>query len=509
MGERASGDSLMGSVSNSEGAPVIRTQNMQQRRDQMRRALWLVGILVLLLAIPASTAFAQGGSGDKFIIGQDYALAAGERLDGSLAMIGGNVTLEENSLVNGDVAVLGGTLEIAGTVHGSIAVFGGSVSLTDKAVVEGDLTTFGGSVQRAPGAEISGEVLQGPRLPEVPRLPEIPGIPITPETPRVMVPHDGPVNLLSRIVRWQLSAVGWGLLLALLGVVSVLVAPKALGQIASTAASEVGLSLGVGLLTLIVGLLAGGLLLIACGLGLLIWLAVWVGFIVGWIGIGLWVGRRLLNAFEVRRVSALWEVAVGVFLITLLGRMPWCIGFLFTVSVGAIGLGAVVLTRFGTQPADGVRRAPTGGDEPGRGVSDALALTAGMTAQAEPIAESAIGVSVPESDAVGVILAIPPEEPRPNLPTATPEEFAAEEPPAGEIPPERVLANDEFEVIVGVGPEYARRLRAAGVVTFADLAAANPADISAMIDVSVERILRDDWVGQAQQLLGPQQLLGR
>jgi len=88
------------------------------------------------------------------------------------------------------------------------------------------------------------------------------------------------------------------------------------------------------------------------------------------------------------------------------------------------------------------------------------------------------------------------------MPMAAPEMFEAEDLPAGEVPPERVLAKDDLEVIVGVGPEYARRLRAAGVATFADLAAANPADLSTMIDVNVERILRDDWIGQARQLLG-------
>ncbi|PKO21118.1 MAG: hypothetical protein CVU38_16495 [Chloroflexi bacterium HGW-Chloroflexi-1] len=444
----------------------------------MRRNFWLVGALVLLLlAIPTSTAFAQGGSGDKLIIGQNYVLASGERLDGNLAMIGGNATLEAGSQVNGDVAVIGGALKIDGTVHGSIAVFGGAVALTDTAVVEGDLVTFGGSVQRAPGAVISGEAFQGPRLPEAPRLPEIPGIPAMPEMPRGVVSRSGPVDLLASIVRWQLSTLGWGLLLALLGVVAVLVAPKALERIASTAAGEPGLSLGVGLLTLIVGFLAGTLLLIVCGLGLLIWLAVWVAFIIGWIGIGLWVGQRLLSAFKARNVSSLGEVALGVFLITLLGRMPWCIGFLFTVSVGAIGLGAVVLTRFGTQSV--------GGGGTGRGVPQALPVTAGLTAEAQSITAPPIVVSEPETDAASVTEAAPQSE-------------AA----AGEVPPERVLAKDDLEVIVGVGPEYARRLRAAGVATFADLAAANPADLSTMIDVNVERILRDDWIGQARQLLG-------
>jgi hypothetical protein len=42
--------------------------------------------------------------------------------------------------------------------------------------------------------------------------------------------------------------------------------------------------------------------------------------------------------------------ALGVFIITFLSRLPFCLGGIFGVMIGAIGLGAVLLTRFGTRP---------------------------------------------------------------------------------------------------------------------------------------------------------------
>jgi hypothetical protein len=151
------------------------------------------------------------------------------------------------------------------------------------------------------------------------------------------------------VVGWELVTLGWSLLLALLGIVAIAVAPRAVGRVATTAATDTLVSFGMGLLTLAVGLALGLFLLIACCLGLLVWLALAVAWFVGWLAVGLWVGQRLFYLLKVRGVSALAEVALGVFLITLLARIPACIGFFFGLIVGCIGLGAVVLTRFGTR----------------------------------------------------------------------------------------------------------------------------------------------------------------
>ncbi len=87
------------------------------------------------------------------------------------------------------------------------------------------------------------------------------------------------------------------------------------------AATQPALSFGAGLLTFVVGVLAGTLLLIACCLGVFVWLALLIAIAVGWIAVGLWLGQRLLTALKVRDTSVLVEVALGVFLITVLGRL--------------------------------------------------------------------------------------------------------------------------------------------------------------------------------------------
>ena len=188
------------------------------------------------------------------------------------------------------------------------------------------------------------------------------------------------------------------------------VAPKPMSRIANAAAKEPALSFGAGLLTFIVGILAGALLLIACCLGVFVWLALLISIAVGWIAVGLWAGQRLLAALKVRDASALAKVALGVFLITVLGRLPCCLGALFSAVVGSIGLGAVVLTRFGSQPLVPGGRGPSTPTAQSLEELDAevLAPLALPTVGAAPVApESAEG----EDSTLSVSGELPPSEP--------------------------------------------------------------------------------------------------
>jgi hypothetical protein len=321
----------------------------------MRRALLVSILVVLILGAAGSAVYAQGG-GDKFVFGENFVLHADQVLGGNLAVLGGTATLEQGSTVKGDVAVAGGQLIIAGTVEGSAAVLGGTAVLEDTAVIEGDFASFGGTAKMAPGAIIKGESFGGldskPPSLEIPELPSLPAAPKPFISPR-------PFGSLGQIISWQFATLGAALMMLLLGIIAVVVAPKPMSRIASAAATQPALSFGAGLLTFIVGILAGALLLIACCLGVFVWLALLIAIAVGWIAVGLWAGQRLLAALKVRDASVLAEVALGVFLITILGRLPCCLGALFSAVVGSIGLGAVVLTRFGRQPLVPAGRGPS------------------------------------------------------------------------------------------------------------------------------------------------------
>jgi hypothetical protein len=70
----------------------------------------------------------------------------------------------------------------------------------------------------------------------------------------------------------------------------------------------------------------------------------------------------------------------------------------------------------------------------------------------------------------------------------------------GKEPPEI----DDLKLINGIGPAVERRLHGVGIYTYAQLAALSPADIAAAVadlaGLSAERIIKQDWIGQARKL---------
>ena len=63
---------------------------------------------------------------------------------------------------------------------------------------------------------------------------------------------------------------------------------------------------------------------------------------------------------------------------------------------------------------------------------------------------------------------------------------------------------DDLKLINGIGPAVERRLHSVGIYTYAQLAALSPADIAAAVadlaGLSAERIIKQDWIGQARKL---------
>jgi predicted flap endonuclease-1-like 5' DNA nuclease len=86
----------------------------------------------------------------------------------------------------------------------------------------------------------------------------------------------------------------------------------------------------------------------------------------------------------------------------------------------------------------------------------------------------------------------PAEEPSDPAPAESPDE---PEPPE-ESEDESGVPSEAVDVIKGVGPTYAERLSGAGVETVADLATADPADLSERADVPEGRV--ENWVDQAE-----------
>jgi hypothetical protein len=310
--------------------------------------------VLLALAVP-STAFAKGLSDDQVVFGGQFTLRSGEEMDGNLVVFGGSVELESGSTVDGDVVVFGGIVDADGTITGNVVGIGGPVNLGESAVVEGDVVSVGAPIKRSPGAIVEGEVvdtIQGPFTFSFPG--EMQAFPGGVQLP-VMDMHFNPLVSLVQFILWLFVG-------TVVATLVVLFVPEHIERVAFTAVSSPLPSLGIGLLTavlvppllifmiLLMIILIVTICLLPFALLAVIFVAV-VAWAFGLIALGYEVGKRLAKGLN-RDWAPPLSAGIGTFLLLLvvngLGMIP-CIGWIFPLLAGMLGLGAVILSRFGTR----------------------------------------------------------------------------------------------------------------------------------------------------------------
>lgn len=306
--------------------------------NQSRFAVFALTVLLLtaVLFIGAQPAFAEAEqSGDRVCTGENLTIAAGQSA-GSILALGCNVDVQQGATVYGSIADFGGNVRVAGTVNGSIATFGGNVLLTETAIVNGQVASMGGNYSSAPGAIVRGNP-GGSGI-----TPPIPPTPFTPLNPAARMFNFG-FDILGGIVT--------ALAFAALGALVVIFAPNATRRVSDAVQKQPWNTAGVGCLTLIVLPILGILLVITVigiPVALILGFVAWAAWIFGGIAIGLLAGEKILGALKVTNILPVLAVVLGVVLLMLVGQIP-IFGWLVSCVVGLLGLGAVVMTRFGTR----------------------------------------------------------------------------------------------------------------------------------------------------------------
>lgn len=278
------------------------------------------------------------GNGTVRIFGGSYTLAAGEVVD-DVQVTGGSVRIE--GTVTGDVTVVGGSLTIDGTVGHDVRVTGGSVRLGPTGNVGHDVSVFGGSIHRAPGSQIGGSVNEntGDGAPwswwPVGAAPPgfHSGFPF----------GGGPFDFI--------PGLGLAVAIVVIGILLQAFFPRQLASTGAVVAERPLISLGVGCLTAMLGALVAALLAVTILLipgSVAVVLGMIAAFLFGWTAIVLVVGQRVMQALDWQG-GAIPALVVGGVLAALVLNVPF-LGGLVLLLGGAVALGAVVLTRFGTQP---------------------------------------------------------------------------------------------------------------------------------------------------------------
>jgi cytoskeletal protein CcmA (bactofilin family) len=346
-----------------------------------------LGIFEGNLTLPANSVV----RGDVFLTNGDAEIAG--RIEGDLAVISGRLVLSEEGRVEGDLFGMAGEAEIAGRVGGDASWMFGDAELLSSAVVEGDLMVVSGDLERDAGARILGEELPDVRLPELPWLSERPSLPEVREMPQLEVPQ---VPTPQRPT-WQQPTVGrrvanfvgravatglMGLLFVGLGLLIVLIWPRATQRVSECITLLPLQSFGLGLLTfllaavveslamvlmilliLVAAALISTVILIPIGL-LLILLSVLLllpvplalagGIVLGWVGVAEVVGRKVAQLLRAGKVSLMGAVFIGLLVTVPVAAVLWvlkpvCCAWPFIILLTSLGLGAVFHTRFGRQ----------------------------------------------------------------------------------------------------------------------------------------------------------------
>ncbi len=305
--------------------------------------LALLVMALATLAVPGIAWAQDGQPGDQLVLGDNYTLASGESV-GNLTVLGGNVLLETGSTVSDQLVVFGGNVTVNGTVKQSIHVYGGQLTLGDTAVINGNVELTGGNLSRAEGAQITGSVTHGNSMPFDIRIPN---------TPVVRAPYyywdDVASPFIGHVFWFLMQTIG----LAALAVLVILFAPKATERVGDAAMARPWAAGGLGLLVAIVTpplLIGFALTLIGIPVTILLAIALAVVTTFGWIALGLEVGKRLAQAFN-QNWPAVVSAGLGTLLLSLvangIGLTP-CVGWIVPTLVGFVGMGGVLLSRFGT-----------------------------------------------------------------------------------------------------------------------------------------------------------------
>jgi hypothetical protein len=311
----------------------------------MKKVVSILAVVVLVGMFLPTTAFAAGPEDGRVVFGGDFTLAAGETLGGDLVVFGGNADLKPGSTVQGSVLVFGGNTTVGGEITGDVSLLGGNLDLGSTSHVHGSISSMGGNVRREAGSQVDGQVLSGEGL----NLPN--GFSLGPSV--VRPPFTNLARTFSPVAEflWFFFRT---LMLAALAVLVAMFWPDPSFRVARAAVEQPIAAGGLGFLTGLIAVPALALLaitIILSPLSLIGALILIAAGIFGWIALGLEVGHRMALAFHWNMHPAA-EAGIGGLLMTFVaggfGLIP-CIGWVVTFVLVCVGLGAVLLTRFGSR----------------------------------------------------------------------------------------------------------------------------------------------------------------
>ena len=254
-----------------------------------------------------------------------------------------NIVIGSSEVVCGDITSFDGSITVQGSLHGNVTAFNSTTSIAGQ--IFGNLTLFGGTIILNNIGQVHGQIhgqialygtrelnAQGKQLEN---------------TPLDQVQNRSFPGRVDEFTFPFWSLVIW----TFLGIALSSLLPEHVAFVRTTVTTKTRRSIIIGLLSIVLApaiLVVLVALILPIPLALILALGLIAAWILGTVAISWTIGEYILRAVAPKYNTRLIDIVVGLTVLVLVGSIPY-IGWLISIGVGLLGLGAVFLSRFGTR----------------------------------------------------------------------------------------------------------------------------------------------------------------
>jgi len=275
-----------------------------------------ISSLVVLIAV-AAIALPAGAAGQT-----------SEHSEHAIVVVSGDVTVPRGQTVDG-IVIVSGDLRLSGHVDGDVVLISGDALIAGR--IDGSLVTIGGEARLLPRAYVGGNVHYGDERPVVAGEAIVRGD---------VSKEDGFDSLdLLPFISVFLLWLAVGVSAAILGVLLLLIAPRAAEAIEARSRERVGPLIAIGVAAAIALPLAAGIAavtVVGLPLAFVVLLALLPLAAISYVASAWVLGRRVVKAPR----SRFWAFLAGLAILRALALIP-ILGFLVGLAAAIFGLGLI------------------------------------------------------------------------------------------------------------------------------------------------------------------------
>jgi hypothetical protein len=278
------------------------------------RRVWPPAALILLVVLALPTT--------------GFAAEAADNEEDAIVVISGDVTVPRGETVDA-IVVADGDVRLAGHADGDVVLFAGDATIGGR--IDGDLVTFGGRARLLPSAYVAGDVHYGDERPIIAPSATVRGD-VTKED------WDDSLELLPFIGAFVLW-LGITISMAILGVLILLIAPRAADAISARPRERIGPVIAVGIAVAIclpLVAVVAAITLVGLPLAFVIGLALLPLAALAYVAAAYALGRRIVGGPR----SRLWSFFAGLAILRALALIP-ILGLLLGLAAVVFGLGLI------------------------------------------------------------------------------------------------------------------------------------------------------------------------